>query len=60
MKVYVMLDDEPLDRRSLLIVGRQEDAERLVECGHSYTYEVVDVANSSDVREIYLDYVARG
>ena len=60
MKVFLMLDDEPLDRRNLLIVGREKDAERLVECGHSYTYEEVNVANSQEVEEIYLDYMGIG
>lgn len=55
-----MLNDEPLDRRSLLIVGREKDAQKLVDCGHSQTYESVNVYSSGDVEKIYLDYIARG
>ena len=43
MKVYVMIPDEPLDRRSLFIVGKEADAKSLVECGMFYTYEVEEV-----------------
>lgn len=60
MKVFLMLDDEPLDRRSILIVGKEDDAKMLVECGHSYTYETIEVCDHKDVEEIYLDYTASG
>lgn len=61
MKVYLMLDGEPLDRRSIMIVGSESDAEALVECGHSDFYEVIEVHDHKDVEEVLLDYrMSRG
>lgn len=56
MKVYVMLSDEPMDRRSLFIVGKEDDAKKLVEIGMFYTYEVVEVANHEEVELSIEDY----
>lgn len=60
MKVYVMIPDEPLDRRSLLIVGKEADAKSLVECGMFYTYEVEEVLNHEEVEFYRLDYMGIG
>ena len=56
MKVYVMIPDEPLDRRSLFIVGKEADAKSLVECGMYYTYEVEEVLNHEEVEFYIEDY----
>ena len=56
MKVYVMIPDEPLDRRSLFIVGKEDDAKKLVEIDMFYTYEVIEVANHEEVELSIKDY----
>ena len=61
MKVFLMLDDNDiLDRRNILLVGKEEDAKLLVECGYSDVYEPIEVCDHKDVEEIYLDYTASG
>lgn len=60
MKVYVMIPDEPIDRRDLFIVGKETDAKSLVECGMYYTYEVVEVLNHEEVEFYRLDYMGIG
>lgn len=64
MKVYVMVTDDVLDfdkiQDELMIVGKQSDAERLVECGYAAFYEKIDVADSKDVDEIYLKFLGEG
>ena len=64
MKIYVMVTDDVLkfDRiqNELLIVGRQSDAERLVECGAAAFYEKIDVLDSKDVDDIYLKFLGEG
>lgn len=57
MKVYLILNDEPLDRRSILLVGSKKDAERLVECEYAITYEEIEVCDKVDVNEIIEDYM---
>lgn len=57
MRVYVMIPDEPLDRRSLFIVGKEADAKSLVDCGMFYTYEVEEVLNHEDVERYRSEYM---
>ena len=56
MKVYIMIPDEPLDRRSLFVVGKEEDAKKLVECGMYYTYEAEEVLDHKKVEFYIEDY----
>ena len=64
MKVCVMIIDDVLkfDRiqNELLIVGRQSDADKLVECGVATSYEKIDVLDSKDVDDIYLKFLGEG
>lgn len=60
MKVYVMITDDVSDIVDLLIVGKKSDADKLVECGSAISYEVIDVADSEDVNQIYLKYIGVG
>lgn len=60
MNVFLMLSDKPLDKYNLFIVGRQKDAQKLIDCGCYRSYEVINVANSTEVEQVYLDYIARG
>lgn len=56
MKVYVMIPDEPLDRRSLSIVGKEDDAKKMVDCGMYYTYEAIEVMDHEEVIFYIEDY----
>ena len=47
--VYLMLDDEPLDRRSIVIVDSEEKAKILVKQRRYDSYEEISLLSDDDV-----------
>ena len=61
MKVCVMIkENDFLDTNNLTIVGKQKDADILVDKGLFMSYEVVDVLTSKNVEDFYLQNIGRG
>ena len=61
MKVYLVLNnDEIIHPETILLVGRQSDAEKLVNDGYGTYYEVIEVLSSRDVEELYKFFEGRG
>lgn len=58
MKCYLMLDDEPLDRRSLVIVKTEEEALKLIRYVSWWeSYEEVDMMEAKDVDIMISDNI---
>lgn len=57
MKVYLMMDDEPLDRRSIVLVDSLDNAEKLVKVGAFEWYEKIDTLDNDDVNLMVADRI---
>ena len=55
--VYLMLDDEPLDRRSIVIVDSEEKAKILVKQRRYDSYEEISLLSDDDVKENLCDEI---
>ena len=62
MKVYLLLqDNEPLLLENIVLVGRKEDAEKMIDDGLATYYEVIEVLGGSEVEEFFNNkYIGRG
>lgn len=55
MKAYLILSDEPLDRRSIVLVETEEQAKAITKCDYYLTYQEVGIMSDDDVKEIVCD-----
>lgn len=49
--IYLMLDDEPLDRRSIVFVNSEEKAKILVKYGRYDFYQEISLLSDDDVKD---------
>ena len=56
-RMYIMLDDEPLDRRSIVLVETKSQAKSLVENKIFYSYSEVKVWEDDDIFESICDEI---
>lgn len=54
-EIYLILDDEPLDRRSITLVDSEEKAELLTKDSEYMFYQKVDVLSDDDVKSMLCD-----
>ena len=54
-----MMDDEPLDRRSIVLVDSLDNAEKLIKVGAFdwYGYEKIDTLSNDDVNVMVADRI---
>lgn len=53
--LYLMLDDEPLDRRSIVLVDSEDKAKILVEQGRYEFYQEIESLSDDDVKDSICD-----
>ena len=54
-KVYLILDDEPLTRRSIVLVDTEEQAIAITKNNMYMSYEVIETLDESDVKDMVCD-----
>lgn len=61
MRVFLLMRDNDVRPEDFLLIGRQEDAERLVKDGYGLYYEPIEVLSGSDVENFYKNgLIGRG
>lgn len=57
MKVYLILNDEPLDYRNIFLVETKEQAEKICKYMDDCDYEELHVMSNDDVADHLLDHL---
>lgn len=61
MKAYLIRSDKrKFDIDSIILVGKREDAERIISVNDKFYYEVVEVLNTIEVDKLYEELLANG
>lgn len=59
MKAYLIRSDK-FDINGIILVGKREDAERIISVNDKFYYEVVEVLNTIEVDKLYEELLANG
>lgn len=54
-KVYLILDDEPLTRRNIVLVDTEEQAIAITKNNMYMSYEVIETLDESNVKDMVCD-----
>ena len=61
MKVYLIKSDKrKFDINDIILVGKREDAERIISVNDKFYYEVVEVLNTIEVDKLYEELLSNG
>lgn len=61
MKAYLIRSDKrKFDINGIILVGKREDAERIISVNDKFYYEVVEVLNTIEVDKLYEELLANG
>ena len=61
MKAYLIRSDKrKFDIDDITLVGKREDAERIISVNDKFYYEVVEVLNTIEVDKLYEELLSNG